>query len=138
MKRFLAIFGLMFALTPLAASAETIHSFDVHAKLESSRELMVTETIAYDFEGVSRHGIYRDIPVVYQRNGASYRLRLDVKDATMDGQPVEQDVSQNGDNLRIRLGDPDHTITGRHTYVITYATDRAINDFPNDKERELY
>jgi uncharacterized membrane protein YgcG len=139
MKRFLlfvlTVCGLQLATV---AHAEVIRNFDVHATLDANRLLTVTETIGYDFEDADRHGIYRDIPVVYQRNGASYRLRLNVQDATMDGQPVIQAVSTEGDNIRLKLGDADRTITGLHTYVITYSTNRAINDFPADQERELY
>jgi uncharacterized membrane protein len=138
MKRLLAIFTLAFAALPFVVQAETISNFDVHATLDASRLLTITETIGYDFEGANRHGIYRDIPVVYERNGASYRLRLNVQDATMDGQSVPMQVSNEGDNVHIRLGDPNLTITGKHTYVIRYSTNRAINDFPKDNERELY
>jgi len=140
MKRLLIVLSLAtsFLLGSGIAHAETIRNFDVHATLDANRKLTVTETIGYDFEGAERHGIYRDIPVVYQRNGASYRLHLDVKGATMDGQPVNQSVSTEGDNLRLKLGDADRTVTGRHTYVVTYSTTRAINDFPADNERELY
>jgi uncharacterized membrane protein YgcG len=138
MKRFLVLSAVLAAFLPFAVHAETIHTFDVQAKLDANRNLTVTETIVYDFESLSRHGIYRDIPVVYSRNGASYRLRLSVGSVTMDGQSVPESVSSNGDNLRIKIGDPDRTITGRHTYVITYSTNRAINDFPSDNERELY
>ena len=140
MKRFFLALSLAsgILLTSGIAHAETIRSFDVRATLDANRRLTITETIGYDFEGSLRHGIYRDIPVVYERNGASYRLRLDVQDATMDGQSVDQSISTQGDNIRLKLGDADRTITGRHTYVITYSTNRAINDFPAENERELY
>lgn len=56
----------------------------------------------------------------------------------MDGQSVDQSISTSGDNLQLKIGDADRTITGRHTYVITYSTNRAVNDFAADNERELY
>lgn len=132
----LAFYGLQFAVT--AQAAEVIRSFDVRAELSADRHLQITETIVYDFGDGERHGIYRDIPVVYDRDGAKYRLRLSVGDTTMDGQSVTRDVTDQGDSLRLRLGDPDILVTGRKTYVLTYSTDRAINDFPQEGERELY
>ncbi len=141
MKRFLLSFALVLAGMSFASAtlaAETIQSFDVTADLRSDRTLRITETIEYDFGDAERHGIFRLIPVVYSRNGAAYRLRLNVEDSTVDGQPVPQDISTEGENLRIRLGDPDTYVTGKRTYVITYSTDRAVNDFESEGERELY
>lgn len=139
MKRFFALFaaliGLLFGQIALA---ENIDSFDVDAVLGSDRVLDVTETIKYDFGNSSHHGIFRLIPETYQRNGAQYRLRLDFIGAALDGNPVESKVTYEGDNIRIRLGDPDRTITGSHVYTIHYATNRAVNDFPDDQQAELY
>lgn len=130
------LFALHFANVALAA--ETIHRFDVSAELKSDRTLRVTETIVYDFGDAERHGIYRLIPVVYSRNGAAYRLNLNVEDATVDGEYVAQDITTEGDNMRIRLGDPDALVTGSKTYVITYTTDRAVNYFKDENENEIY
>lgn len=118
------------------ALAESIRRFDVGAELRSDRTYVVTETIEYDFGGAQKHGIYRIIPVKYSRNGASYRLHLNVSASTMDGQPVEQQVTNEGSNIRIRLGSPDVYVTGVKTYVIRYSTDRAVNDF--GEESEIY
>ncbi len=144
MKRLLSVFLLTFCafhFAPIALVAhaqETINAFDVSAKLEASRNLTITETIKYDFGAATRRGIFRLIPDRYSRNGGTYRLGLEFVEASMDGGPVESDISHEGDNLRIRLGSEDIYITGAHTYTITYRTSRAINDFPEDQVRELY
>lgn len=142
MKRLLIavalVIGLSFQVSTSAQAAEVIRSFDVRAELSADRRLQISETIVYDFGEAERHGIYRNIPVVYDRNGAKYRLRLSVGDATMDGQSVSQKITDQGDAIEIRLGDPDAYVTGRKTYVLTYSTDRAINDFSAEGERELY
>ena len=130
--------GIWHLTSNIALAAETIRRFDVSAELRSDRTLRIEETIEYDFGDAERHGIYRLIPVVYSRNGAAYRLNLHVEDSTMDGQYVSQDITTEGDNMRIRLGDPNTLITGSKTYVITYSTDRAINYFEEDNENELY
>lgn len=129
------IFGFGFAT---AAEAEVIKSFDVVAELKANRELTITENIRYDFGTTERHGIFRLLPDRYERMGAAYRLRLQVLEAEQDGQPVKMEVSRWGSEVNIRLGDEDETLTGEHTYTIRYRTNRAINDFPNEDERELY
>lgn len=140
MKRFL--YALLFALSSLsfaaAVHAETIREFSVQAELSADRRLEITETIRYDFQGALRHGIFRIIPERYYRSGGRFNLRLSVGQPMLDGEPVPYDVSRSGDSREIKIGDPDRTISGVHAYVIPYSTSRAINDFPEDRERELY
>lgn len=140
MKRlvFLALALVAFVLpaSVLAQTSESIRTFNVLARVDADRMLTVREEITYDFANVPHHGIYRDIPVRYSRNGGTYRLPLSILSVAMDSRPMEYTTSQNGDNLRIKIGDPDVTMTGAHTFVINYQTDRAINFF--NGEAELY
>lgn len=141
MKRFLLLLVMVFVgltASSRVLAAETIRRFDVAAELRADRQLTITETIEYDFGAAQRHGIFRIIPVSYSRNGAAYRLHLKVEASTMNGQPVPQKVTHEGSNIRIRLGDPDTYVTGKKTYVIRYSTDRAVNNFDDEGERELY
>lgn len=132
--------GACMLALPLAASAqsgiERIESFNVTAQLNEDRSLRVTESITYSFGTNERHGIFRFIPTVYDRNGGKYRLRLEVLSIKRDGKDEPYKIDNQGDNISIRIGDPDLTITGAHLYEITYDTDRAINFF--DGEGELY
>lgn len=133
---FIMIFlGLGFAT---AARAESIKSFDVTAELTSNRKLIVTENIRYDFEALQKHGIYRVIPEKYARLGAAYRLHLNILEAKVDGQPVAMEISRWGADVKIRLGAEDVTLTGEHLYTLRYETERALNDFPDEAETELY
>lgn len=139
MKHFRIFLGILFALfsfaTPVFAE-EVIHTFDVKAELTYDRQLTITETIAYDFDGVERHGIFRFIPNVYDRDGAKYRLGITFLDATMDDQPIAWSVTGEGAMQQIKIGDADRYVTGKHVYKFTYRTNRAINDFAD--HRELY
>lgn len=137
MKRLLpvALFALAFFL-PRFAHAEVIHDFQVKATLTSERRFEVTETISYDFEDEEHHGIYRNIPVRYDRDGANYRLRLTDVSATMDGEKATIDISKEGDDEIIRIGDANKYVTGKHVYTIHYVTDRAVNFF--DDHSEIY
>jgi len=126
-------------LIPSIASAqhdEAVRVFQSVATLNSDRTLTVKERITYDFGRNERTGIYREIPTKYKRDGGTYRLRLELKEVTMDGLPVPYDVQSMSPTFMIKIGDPDETVTEVHEYLITYQTDRAINFF--DSEAELY
>jgi len=130
----IAVFALFSAHTAFAE--EVIRSFNVDASLSRDRKLTVTETIQYDFGDAERHGIYRYIPEVADRNGAKYKYRFDFTSVTMDSKPVTFINTSGNGNVGVKIGDADKTITGPHTYTITYVTDRAVNDFSD--HRELY
>ena len=132
-----AVAAVLFCLPGAALAQERITSFQVQAALSTNRNLKVEETISYDFDDAQKHGIYREIPVSYARDGANYNLRLSVTGVTMDGEAETYTQSRSGDGLEIKIGDANTLISGKHVYKIDYATDRAINFFP-DGHSELY
>lgn len=136
MKRFLAFAAtaVLFAFPSAALAAETIDAFKVQASLTPERRLSITETIAYDFGEEEHHGIFREIPVTYLRDNATYKLRLEHVAVTMDGASEPFDVSESDGNMTVKIGDPDVLITGPHVYVISYETDRAITFFEDHSE----
>jgi uncharacterized protein (TIGR04222 family) len=137
MQRGLAlVIGILLSIPP-TAGAEVIQRFAVDIVLHPDASYTVTETIDYDFEKNRKRGIYRDIPVQYDRQGSDYLLRLKVLGVT-DGQGRSRpyETSQAGDDLRIRIGDPKVYISGVHRYVIAYHVRRGINYF--DAHDELY
>jgi uncharacterized membrane protein YgcG len=122
----------------LPAGAERIRSFDVDVLVRPDGTLGVEERIRWDFEGASKHGIYREIPVAYDRPGSAdhhigIRVR-DVVDAAGNRWPVK--TSRAGGYVRIRVGDPSRTVTGLQEYRIRYDVTRAILYF--DDHDELY
>lgn len=129
--------SLLFLATPTLA-AETISDFHVEAKLDADRKLTIEEHIDYDFGTLQKHGIYRIIPERYARSGANFDLHLKIDNSLQDRKFATQKITREGEYRKIRLGDEDITITGKHEYTFVYSTTRAINDFPQDKERELY
>ena len=126
----------LLALATPAFADERITDFSVDATLAYDRRLVVTEAIKYDFGDAERHGIYRIIPDAYDRNGAKYKLKIAFTNATVDGQPTPWVVTREGDDVNIRIGDANKTVTGTHYYVFTYETSKAVNDFSD--HRELY
>lgn len=154
LKLFLATFVAIFAflaVLPASVSAQTgerIVSFDVMASIQRDRTATITETIVYDFGTTQHHGIYRDIPTKYTRNGANYSLNItgvSVQEeqsypndsSSMVGSPVPFVIKSQSPIFRIQIGDANTLITGVHAYVISYQTDRAINFF-KDGHAEFY
>lgn len=118
-------------------TTENIAKFDVAISIEASGNILVKESISYDFGSNQRRGIFRNIPVKYDARGGNYNLRLENINVTDDtGKPLTFTTTRDGDDLSIKIGDADIYLTGLHTYVISYETDRALNFF--DDHDELY
>ncbi|MFI5054353.1 MAG: DUF2207 domain-containing protein, partial [Acidimicrobiia bacterium] len=106
--------------------------------IEADGAILVQETIAYDFGVVPRHGIFRVIPVRTEQSGKDgydrvYPLSV-VSVAASEGTPAQYTVETDGNDKRIKIGDPDRTITGAHSYVITYRVRGALNGFADHDE----
>lgn len=133
--RIVLFVGLALFLAPVSVHAEEyIQQFQVQAILDANRRLEVIERITYDFEQSPHHGIFRNIPLTYVRDGGIYRLPITVLGATMDGNGVPFKQTRENGELRLQLGDPEVSITGSHLYEIRYVTDRAITDWPDHQE----
>jgi len=136
-----ALLGLMAVLlvtsTAGAQSAEAILRYDVAIQIQRDDSIVVREAIDYDFGTAQRHGIFRDVPTTLRYDDAHDRTYpLDVVSVTgSPGTPVQYETEDAGaGKTRIRIGDPDRTITGRHTYVITYRMSGALNGFADHDE----
>ena len=135
-----AALALLLLTVPAAANADEriLHySSDVQIRPDSSLE--VTETIDLRAENLQiEHGIYRDFPTRYRdRTGQRVRVGFDFEGATLDGDPVPASTATQSNGIRIKIGDPDKTVSvGEHRYVIRYRTARQIGRF--DGYDELY
>jgi len=105
-----------------AASGEQISNFEVNANLRADSTLDVVETIDYDFGTSARHGIYRDIPLIYtDDSNHSFRPDVTFSSATQDGQPATVSDVRSQKQLSLKLGDAGRTLTGYHRYIIRYS-----------------
>ena len=97
----------------------------------------VVEDLAVDFRGLQKHGIYRDIPTNAPLDDTHNRV-TEIKVASVDdgSKAWKYEVSRDGSNLRIKIGDPDKLITGVQRYRITYRVIGGLN--PQDTADELY
>jgi hypothetical protein len=121
-----------------AGFGERITDYRSDVTIETDGTIEVHETIDYDFGLVPHHGIYRDVPVRTEQSGKAGYDRvypLDVVSVSgSPGTPVQYTVEDEGDAKRIKIGDPDETITGAHTYDITYRVRGAMNGFAEHDE----
>ena len=69
--------------------AEKITNYKIDINVEQSGELSVVESIGYDFENQSKHGIFRDIPFTIKREGVVKDLGLYDFSVQIDGDIVE-------------------------------------------------
>ncbi len=139
----LGVMGMSFCLasTVLAANpnptSEYIQSMDVSVNLAKDQTATITERIEYHFPtGQSKHGIYRDIPEEYRRNGSNYNVRYHVTKVTRNDVAEPYQLMDMGNNLRIKIGRGDVFVTDTQIYEITYQTQRVVNSFAD--HRELY
>lgn len=127
MKKLLIAIGvlcvtLLLHSTPsYAAASEQINQFDSQIHVSKDNKITITETITYDYGDIPKHGIYRDVPVDYHDGSLNYYLNFNLVSALSgDNQLVETKIVTENGNKRIRIGDPDVTISGVHIYTLTY------------------
>src|SRR4051812_34123714 len=96
------------AMASASAPGERINSYDITVTVAPNGNAHVTETIGYDFGTGQRHGLTRTLP------GRTLAGQATV--TSPDGAPTPATTTGN----TIRVGDPGTTVTGTHTYVLTY------------------
>ena len=119
-----------------AQSPERILDYRVGLQIETDGMLLVSERIAYDFGTAERHGIFRDVPVRFRyddRYDRVYPLQV-LEVSGSPGTPVQYTLEDVDTTLRIRVGDPDQTITGRYDYTIVYRVEGTLNGFADHDE----
>lgn len=138
----LTVAAFLLLALPAGASAEVIRSFEADITPRADGSFTVEETIAYDFEEERRRGIFRTIENEHaQRASAWYRDRtfdVELMSVTRNGQPEPYLVESEERPFRVRIGDPDVTITGQHTYTISYRVEGALAYYDDPVSAELY
>lgn len=122
-----------------------IEQFDVLVDVASDGTIAVTEDITVNFNDLERHGIFRVIPARYELSRDEERALVpDGLDpdtflrafdfssiAVSSSAPADTEITRpdrfGERNLRIRIGDPDVTVTGRQNYRISYEVTGALN-----------
>lgn len=95
--------------------SERVSAMWISARIQPDG-LAVTEVIDYDFGVAQRHGIFRDIPDLAPGS--------DVEVFSATAPDMFEVIPQIG-QTRIKIGDPDQTISGRHRYRIDFTLARS-------------
>ena len=130
------LFLVILCVYPRSIHAEIVHSFDSQITVQNDGRISVKEKIDYDFEDVYRHGIYRYIPFIKTNSdGKKYELNLEVQSVKDEqGNAYSYTVTRVNNKVNIKIGDADRTITGLHTYIISYVVSGALTYFSDHDE----
>ncbi len=119
------------------ARAETnfvIDSFQSNIAIQKDGSILVTETIMVDFTAES-HGIYRDIPLVYQKpDGDKEYTEVILRSINNGVNRLAYEEINNNNYLRFKIGDPDKLVSGIQKYIITYSVMGVIKPFKTHDE----
>lgn len=116
--------------------AEAIRSYDAQITITKEGIIEVREKIDYDFEYLYKHGIYREIPFIKKnKDGKQYKMDVNVVSVVDEsGVAYPSVTSEVNGQIQVKIGDPDRTITGLHTYTITYTVSGALTYFSDHDE----
>lgn len=126
-RLFYFLFLLSFLFVSKVFAIEHISQYTVDLDVQENGDLNVQETIRYDFDTLQRHGIYRNIPTQYVRNGNKTFLdisHIEVFDQAGKSYPFV--TSHENNQLVIKIGDADTLITGVHDYVLKYDVKKPV------------
>jgi len=113
----------LFWFSPVKAQ-EKIDNYEVTVKMNADNSINITERIDYDFGDLEKHGIYRDIPYIYENILFGRHTNISqIAVVDENNQPYVFTVSNSGNDKRIKIGQEDSYVTGLKTYVISYKVD---------------
>lgn len=138
MKRIALLFlTLIILAVPFAYAQDSwvINKFDSNITIRKDGIVDISENIEVDFGSNEKHGIYRDIPYVYNdTNGVTTYTEISNVLVLSDNIPAQQKIEKNGSSERIRIGNPNSTITGQHTYNIKYSVRGILRSYADHDE----
>jgi hypothetical protein len=109
------------AIAAFAGNGERISSFWAGAELHQDGTAAVTEVVDWNFgNGQNKHGIFRDVKDL----SPSARIEVTSPDAPADLVVLDTPFdSPDFPATRLRIGNPDKTVSGVRRYVISYDLD---------------
>ena len=130
---FIVTFLFCFSTNSFAVDYE-ITNFDAQITLNQDLSLTIKETIDANFL-ISKHGIYRVIPYIYNHNGKTIKSKFKILGITnSQGLPVQFTIENFNQSKRLKIGDPNLSISGPQKYVIEYQVDDVVLDYGDGPE----
>ena len=130
------IFSL-FLLIPNIVKADNgwiIDNFQSNINILSTGKVEVTEVIDANF-AIQKHGIYRDIPYIYynESNSPIYS-EINIESVTQNNQSAIYKQYTSGNFLRLQIGDPNQTFSGKAIYQVKYLVSGVLRSFSDHDE----
>lgn len=113
----------------LSAQGYTIENYSVDVNINQNGAYYIQEIIDVHFSD-RRRGIIRNLETKYKINNGIVDLEL--QDIKVDGHKFK--VSNNGNEISIRIGDPSIFLTGKQRYAISYTIKNGIITYPEHLE----
>ncbi|MFH0829110.1 MAG: DUF2207 domain-containing protein [Candidatus Kerfeldbacteria bacterium] len=130
----LAVLALAFVATPSFAANLSFPSFLSDITVNTDASILVRETIVVTYH-TDMHGFFRTIPFRYDTgDGGRVSVPISNVSVTQDSSAATFTTSKKGNDLTIKVGDPNKTITGEHEYVISYTASAVVNFFSDHDE----
>jgi len=124
---------------------ERIASYEIEAEILADGDMVVAESILYDFGGLRRRGIFRDIPTRADYDDETWRItnidNIEVSVTDGDGSPApggadDIDVGFEDNNFRIRIGNESVFLDGgTYRYNIQYLIRDTVEAVDRNGER---
>ncbi|GAA4791606.1 DUF2207 domain-containing protein [Streptomyces ziwulingensis] len=129
---FFAVLLLGGVVALFRGNVERVNTLWVGAEIAADGGMRVTEVIDYDFGAprTTRHGIYRDLPdLPYNADSAEVSVTMDGARTPWEldvGDRYEKPDGQREIATRIKVGNPDDSVTGVHRYRIQYTLSDVV------------
>ena len=124
------VVGAVALVGAVAGDTERVERLWTSAELADDGSAQITEVIDYDFGALSeKHGIFRDVPDL----SPQAPITVDSPDAP-DAIQVTPEAIEGREGARIRIGDPNVTVSGRHRYRIDYPLPGVVRSTTLDWE----
>lgn len=132
------VFFTLFFLNTKSLIAEKITNYDVTVQINKNGTLTVNEVIDYEFDGVAKHGIYRDIPLRSKKNGVDiHKSYIKMNSIKRNGISEEYSTKLFDEGIRYRVGSADRFVeNGVNRYEFNYVIYNAV--FEKDGIYQVY
>ena len=122
------VFFTLFFLSTKSLIAEKITNYEVTVQMNKNGTLTVNEVIDYEFDGVAKHGIYRDIPLRSKKNGVDiYKSYIKMNSIKRNGFSEEYSTKLFDEGIRYRVGSADRFVeNGINRYEFNYVIYNAV------------
>ncbi len=112
-----------------------IKDFNAVIQVNKDSTINVTEKLEVDFTRETHHGIFRYIPIKYTDDkGYESQIPIHVLSVLQDGTPATYDVTNEGDNINIKIGDANVELDSVVDYTIKYQAERALTNYSDHDE----